>query len=234
MLFLLDACHSAGAAIGGPRKELIAASAVGVSAKGPGYHSFTTVLNQELVHAASSGEFITASMLFAKLLNNTHNGSLKYCPVHAEMSPEARLSIFLLPLQNVRSPGPSPATWPNCIPTSVVLTVQLRDGTSNTLDQLQTWLTNTKPPGVECVKLRTIWRSTSCTLVFELPVEAWYCLAGHPAIWFLSYRLPPPATPTTTPRKGDGRETSTSGSGKGKHTPRQSLSIPGKENPPFS
>jgi hypothetical protein len=74
VLFLLDCCHAAGAAIGAPGKELIAACAIESIARTPGYGSFTTALVQELQHATTSEEYLSAAMLFAKLLQKSFNG----------------------------------------------------------------------------------------------------------------------------------------------------------------
>ena len=185
VLFLLDCCHAAGAAIGATEKELIAACAIESIARTPGYNSFTTALVQELQHATTSGEYLSTAMLFAKLLQKSFNGSLVHSPLHVEMSPKARASIMLLPRPPLLLSLPSPVTWPNNIPVSVVLSVQLRDGTSKTLYEIKTWLTKSKPPRVSRVFLKSAWPSCPCILVFELPVEAWYCFDSHPAIALL-------------------------------------------------
>lgn len=189
MLFLLDCCHAGGTAIGA-RKELIAACAIETTTKAPGYHSFTSALVQELEHASTTGKYLTAAMLYRNLLQKTFDGTLDTSPVHAELSAESRTSILLIP-------GPSlqlatPASWPNNIPISVVLDVQLRDATTNVVEQLTSWLTKSKPYCVEKVKFRTSWNSRSRTVVFDIPVEVWYCLESHAAISFLDFRFPEP------------------------------------------
>ncbi|PGH14241.1 hypothetical protein AJ80_05980 [Polytolypa hystricis UAMH7299] len=90
---------------------------------------------------------------------------------------------------------PTPAKWPNNIPVSVVFTVHLRDATTDTLEELKTWLMQSKPSRVEKVKFQTLWNSGSQKLVFELPVEVWYCLVPDAAIKFVDFRFDFPAAP---------------------------------------
>ncbi|KAK2812727.1 hypothetical protein FQN50_001055 [Emmonsiellopsis sp. PD_5] len=128
ILFLLDCCHAVGAPIG-RGKELIASCAIESKTKtmGMGYGSFTTALVQELQHASAVGEYLTAAMLYRKLLQKTFNGDLDRNPIHAEFSTAGQSSILLLQQRPLNTIRPMPATWPNSIPVSVVLSVHLRE-----------------------------------------------------------------------------------------------------------
>ncbi|OJD14066.1 hypothetical protein AJ78_05543 [Emergomyces pasteurianus Ep9510] len=176
VLFLLDCCQAAGAA-SRCGKGLIAACGIESDTRSLGYFSFTTALVQELEHASATGEYLTRAILYRNLLQKAFNGSLKSSPIHAEFSPAGRSSILLTPQRPSDMIHPTPAMWPNSIPVSVVLAVQLRDAASSTaLSELRSWLIYRRPSCVEKTKLGSSCESGSCTVIFELPIEVWYCL----------------------------------------------------------
>ncbi|KAK2802187.1 hypothetical protein FQN51_004868 [Onygenales sp. PD_10] len=228
VLFLLDCCHAAGAAIGSG-KELIAAFAIESIAKEPGYSSFTSAIIQELQHASAVGEYLTAAILYRKLLQKTFHGSLKTSPVHVEFSTTGQSSILLLPQKPSNMIHSMPATWPNNIPVSVVLSVDLRDASSNVLAELASWLRRSRPSRAEKVKFRSSWKSGSYTVIFELPVEVWYCLNSHVAIKFISFRFDPPAAQQAQPVHTFRVQAPRTGRGRGH---RNGGHLPGAENFP--
>ncbi|PGH00779.1 hypothetical protein AJ79_08117 [Helicocarpus griseus UAMH5409] len=190
VLILLDCRYVGETALGG-RKELMAACAYESSSRYPGYCSFTTALVRELEHAVLTKRYLTTGMLYAKLVQKALNGSLKSTPVHVDLSHTLRRSIFLLPLHQ----PPTPVTYPRNIPLSIVLSVQLRERSLDAPQDLTSWITRSKPSCVGRVKFHRYWKSISSILVFEIPVEVWYCFAPHGAIRTISYSIPKNPTP---------------------------------------
>jgi hypothetical protein len=151
---------------------------------------------QELEHAATSGKYLTAAMLYRSLLQKAFNGSLEFSPMHTELLAVPNPSIFLVPQASsgLRFARPILTTRPNNIPVSVALSVQLRDASEDAAEQLTSWLVQNIPADAEKVKFRASWKSLggSYTVVFELAVELWYCLVPDTAINFLGFRLDTP------------------------------------------
>jgi hypothetical protein len=99
-------------------------------------------------------------MLNRNLIQKAFDGGLNATPVHAELWPTAYLN-FLIPQRQLACP--IPATWPNNVPVSVMLSVHLRDASPAAVEQLTAWLTRSKPTCVEKVKFRRAWESRSAT-----------------------------------------------------------------------
>ncbi|KAL8922236.1 MAG: hypothetical protein Q9208_005315 [Pyrenodesmia sp. 3 TL-2023] len=228
VLYALDCCHATTAAIN-PGKELIAASTIEGGAGGPGYTSFTSCMVQELVHAGSTRQFLTAAQLYHTMLYKAYKGTLKYTPVHCEtmVGPQPRSSIFLQPWVPAGTSLPAAqSTWPltnsNLTPIGnhrsnvrVMLTVHLRDGTSETLDQMKQWVSNQRPTNVQKIGITFDFAASTNSLIlfFSIPGAAWYSLRDHPAITFLGYtdsELPSGVENQPPSRGGQGK----SGSGR--------------------
>lgn len=194
VLLLLNTCHAAGVAIGGG-KELIAACTVAAETRGsPDHDSFKTALVQQLLeHAATStGEYLTGAMLYRNLLQKTLKEELNfqsYIYIYAEFHPSSRKSILLKPQGTSLTCSIPATTWPNNVPVSVVLNVQLGDATERTRDELVTWLTKNKPGCVERIRFRAVWKSNSYTLVFENSCGSLvlFGIVSHAAIGFISF-----------------------------------------------
>ena len=205
VLYLLDSCYSAAAALS-PGKELIAATSIEDVTPAPGYNSFTSSIVQELNSAIRNQHYLTASQLWFLLLNDKHRGKLEFTPIHSEamVGPQPRTSILLAPLGNKGQANinPWPLTNANLIPLGtrssdlrVMLSVKLKDGNHKTLDEMKNWVTTQRPQGVEDIGIAFVYiaPSSSIILVFIIPAPAYYCLASHEAISFMSYvRWPEP------------------------------------------
>lgn len=195
VLYLLDSCYSAAAALS-TGKELIAATSVEDVTPAPGYSSFTSSLVQELNNADRSQHYLTASQLWFLLLNDKHMGKLEFTPFHSEamVGPQPRTSILLAPLGNKGQAtiSPYPLTDINAIPPGtrstdlrVMLSVNLRDGSRQTMEEMRNWVS----AGVYDVGIsfEYVAPSSSIILVFVIPGPAYYCLASHEAIRFMAY-----------------------------------------------
>jgi len=164
------------------------------------HFSFTQAVTQELNHAINSKCFLTVAQLYGKLVQKTWSkgeGTLELdrMPVHAQLWPGPRTSIYLVPHITPSGAEHSAAANLNNIPSlndsiRVFLSVSISDGNTYTLDDVASWLTLNKPSGVQSVEVKMLstYATSACELVFFIPVEVWYCLESHPAIKFLAFQ----------------------------------------------
>lgn len=213
VLYLLDSCYSAAAALSAG-KELIAATSIEDVTPAPGYSSFTSSIIQELNNADRYQHYLTASQLWFLLLNDKHKGKLEFTPIHSEtmVGPQPRSSILLAPFGNQGRANvkPLPLTGANATPLGtrrtdlrVLLSVHLSDGSAQTLQEMKNWVTTQRPHGIKDIGVSFEYAapSSSIVLVFIMPGPAYYCLASHEAIRFMSYvQWPEPAPPQQQPQ----------------------------------
>ncbi len=202
VLSILDCCHANGASLGAG-KELLAACAQETTAIKPSFTSFTTCLVQELQHAATTKNILTTSQLYARLVQNTFklDGSnkplLDQTPVHTELYPAPRMPIHFAPIIAAMRPpwqGAPLERFPQ-VPVTVLLSAHLRDGHRNTQAELEHWLTTSRPYAVQRVRILRNCPTRSSMLLFEVPVDVWHSLRGHPAMGFISVTgIPKPAS----------------------------------------
>ena len=207
VLYLLDSCYSATTALR-PGKELIAATSIEDITPAPGSSSFTSSIIRELNNANKYHRYLTASQLWFLLLNDKHKGELEYTPIHSEVTvvgPQPRTSNLIAPFghrsqEDMRS---YPLTSVKAIPLGtrqtdlrVLLSVHLSDGNARTLQEMREWVTQ-RSHGIAGIGISFEYAapSSSIILVFILPGPAYYCLASHEAIHFMSYVKRPEPEP---------------------------------------
>ena len=100
-------------------------------------------------------------------------------------------SIFLLPqVLNLDRPPLPPTIQTDEIPVSVSLHARIRGDLEETVKELGAWSRQSCNGNI---KVQDSWMCgpNSCILIFDIPVEVWFCLIPDIAICFISFRFEP-------------------------------------------
>ena len=207
MLYLLDCCHAASAAIT-QGKELIAAAER--STPGSPSYSFTRYLKRALTQAAFNRAYLTGAQLWFRLVQDYYHGAVREFPIHAEnqTGPFPRTSIVLTPVGEDPNPTQWPLTGANAVSLGArredlkaVISVRIGDESQDTLNEMRTWLTTLRPPEFTGIGITfdVAWQSNSLTMIVTIPLPVFYCLPSIPGLAFVDWKASPPLPATVGP-----------------------------------
>lgn len=195
VLYLLDTCYAAGAAVDGNR-EVFAAAAAGIEL--PTDSSWTKEVCRHLRNA--NGKPMTVAQLHGRMMQSLADGRLPVTPVHSELAPSAEGSIVLAPVS-----VNGLLLNPYGIETSreedtrgqpmVLISVQLKDMTGPpSIEPFKTWLLahqasiiHSGSVKIEVSGCHTFFSGFSGVLLLTLPVSVWVCLRADPAYSFVRF-----------------------------------------------
>ncbi|KAK2794571.1 hypothetical protein FQN52_008152 [Onygenales sp. PD_12] len=188
VLFLLDSWYPDSSSLG-EGKELICAA--GFDPLLPTFSCpFTNAFADELTAAALEAEFLTTSMLFARLVKRYVDGlrGLKNPPVHTQLSLGTQ-SIHLMPVKGTgptdppirvgRSGRVMAFAQPTTSPIEANYTVLVRDATETSADEIKSWLKEKGLPDTAKVDVGLFQHGATPSLVLKIPVEVSYCLPSN-------------------------------------------------------
>jgi hypothetical protein len=193
VLYVIDACYSASAAVENPR-ETLASSAIEMvsNARAVGLQSFTQALCETIrAHPSPATVAQIHARLVSQWLDSKKGGYLQTTPVHKAAAGFNIPSITLAPFQPSAPPTEQKPNRPDPAKAKVLISVTLDGTVPHNLNEWRSWLKRQVPANVAKIEVAGVFEGNSVVVLLCVPVVIWDMLPNHNAYTFVGYVTSP-------------------------------------------